>query len=235
MKIIDLFRKFYKKLSEEEKYKLLSEPRWIAASENPFGIDVLDCSSITQGMVAMTSDVKVAMTFGNLRTSQGLEYLGREPEDCCTVACELEYPPIQTPQDGPVFKAAAMEDKWDIYLFKSSLYFCRSWSGVLGYCAKIRSEKDKMHVMQIDYQKARADEPLDAVRDVDYLIKSHLYGAVVPHPLSRSMPNDPRKLAVESFSRFGHRCLYGTYDDTIRFKVETASASEDINKQGCFR
>ncbi|MEJ2110640.1 MAG: hypothetical protein P8Z37_12160 [Acidobacteriota bacterium] len=230
MGILKRFKKLKEKIREEEKYASPSEPRWIPASENQFGIDVLDCSSITQGMVAMTSDVKVAMTFEELRSSQGREYRDLKPEQCGTVAYELEYPPIQTPQDGPVFKATAMEDKWDIYLFNARLYFCRSWSGILGYRANIRSEKDKLYVMQIDYEKTRAENPLDAVRDVDYLIKSHLYGALVPHPLLRNVPSDPMSLAANSFSRFGQRCLYGTYDDTIKFKVRTTQHSGDANK-----
>jgi len=232
MGLADRFKKFLRTIREEEKYQPPPEPRWIAASENPFGIEILDCSPITQGMLAITGDVNVAMTFEKLRTSRGLEYLDREPEECCTVACKLEYPPIETPKDGPVFKAATMEDKWDIYLLNSRLYFCRSWSGILGYRANIRSEKDRLYVTQIDFEKARAEEPQEAVRDVDYLIKSHLYGALVPHPLSRKIPRDPQKLAANSFSMFGHRCLYGTYDDTIKFKVGTGPASRDLDKNG---
>ncbi len=123
-----------------------------------------------------------------------------------------------------------MEDKWDIYLYDARLYFCRSWSGVLAYRANIRVEADKLRVTQIDYAKARAEESVGAVREVDYLIKSHLYGAVVPHPLPRKMPRHPETLALNSFSRFGHRCFYGSYDDTLSINVVTRQASSDSNE-----
>ena len=219
MGVLARFKKLIGKASAEDPDPL-PELHWILASENPFGIDVLDCRRITQGMVSMTGDESVAKTFGMLRSSQGRECLGQKPKECLSVACELEYPPVQTPKDGPLFKAAVMEDKWDIYLYDSRLYFCRSWSGVLRYRARIRVETDKLCVTQIDYAKSRSKEPLDAVRVVDYLIKSHLYRVVVPHPFPRNMPNDPETLALDSFSRFGRRCRYGSYDDTLKVRVE---------------
>lgn len=231
MGIVAGVKRLLKRIREEEGYDSPTGLRWIPASENPFGIRILDCSSITQSMVAMTSEVNVAITFNKLRSSQGIEYLDREPKAYRSEACELEYPPIQTLEDGPVFKAAEMEDKWDIYLFHSQLYFCRSWSGILAYRAHVHSVSDKILVTQIDYEKQRANEPMDAVKDVDYLIKSHLYGVVVPHPLLRNITNDPKQLALDSFSRFGRRCLYGSHEDTTQIKVVPGMASWDSSKQ----
>ena len=71
MKIVARFKKLFENYRAEE-YDPPSELHWIPASENPFGLDILDCRSITQGMLSTTSDVKVAMTFDKLRSAQGL-------------------------------------------------------------------------------------------------------------------------------------------------------------------
>jgi len=173
----------------------------------------------------MTSDPSVAKTFSQLRGDSGSGYRSKKPDACQSVACDLEYPHLSGQQDGPVFKADAMEDKWDIYIYDDQLYFCRSWSGDLAYRATLRLEVDKLLVTQIDYAKPRAEKPVDAVRDVDYLIKSHVYGAVIPHPFPKNMPRDSEKLAFYSFARFGRRCLYGSYDDTLKIPVDKSGPS----------
>ena len=231
MGIVARFKKLLDIIREQGEYNAPVEYHWISASENPFGIDILDISSYTERVVSLTGDATVATTFNKFRSTQGREYIGQEPEECCSANCRLEYPPIQALQDGCVFKAATMEDKRDIYLFDFRLYFCRSWTGALAYRANVHSETDKLRVSQIDYAKPLEDDPLDAVRDVDYLIKSHIYDAVVPHPFPKKAPNNPKQLAIYSFSNFGRRCRYGSYDDTIKIKIGIGLESRNSNKR----
>src|SRR5438093_9740874 len=130
--------------------------------------------------------------------------------------CSLSYPAVQAPADGPLFKANEMEDKWDIYFFNPHLYFARSWGGQLIYRATVdfehKTEHETMMITRIEFA---ADHDAEfSRRSVDYLIKSHLLGAVTPHPIPRDVSAEPARIAAFSFSTFGRRCACGTYADT---------------------
>jgi hypothetical protein len=49
-----------------------SDLRWISSSENPFGIRVLDCRSVSHNMVSTTSSPQIAAKFTELRSSDGV-------------------------------------------------------------------------------------------------------------------------------------------------------------------
>ena len=87
--------------------------RWIPANECTFGIEVFDCGEFCQNMASMTSDPDVAAKFVGLRSSNGEEYRGQLPSNPLAIACQLSYPFSGEANDGPLFKAEEMEDKWD--------------------------------------------------------------------------------------------------------------------------
>jgi hypothetical protein len=60
----------------------------------------------------------------------------------------------------------------------------------------------------------KTDEKI-TLRDVDFLIKSHILSAKALHPLPRELGRDTQKLAVFSFSAYGRMGLYGTFEETI--------------------
>lgn len=193
----------------------------VPANQNPFGVEIWDCSAFTQNTLSTTGDPALALSFVNRRNSTGFEcrdqriaagMTGQPAEDVETISCDLAYPYQGDVQDGVVFKAECMEDKWDIYLYSPYLYFVRSWGGQLIYRATLRSEPGLVRVTQIEV--ARGEEADFNRRVVDFLIKSHLFRQDVPHPLPPTLPQEPGQIAVWSFSSFGRRCRYGTYADT---------------------
>ena len=54
-----------------------------------------------------------------------------------------------------------------------------------------------------------------AIRQVDFLVKSHLLSAMALHPLLAELGNDAEKQALRSFESYGRRALYGTLEETI--------------------
>jgi hypothetical protein len=198
--------------------RLASDPsteenlEWLEASANPFGIDVIDCSPVTKTMVSTTADPNIAATYTRLRSSLGEEYRHRGQELENSVDCRLAYPCSEPLDDGPLFKSLEMEDKWDIYLYDSTLYFARSWTGDLGYCAEVTFVGGEMVVSRVRF--AAGQDASFASRSVDFLIKSHVFGVQVPHPLPPDLETDSMTIAMFSFSSFGRRCAYGSYDDT---------------------
>lgn len=231
MSLWSVFKGFF---GGKEQPALRSDPlagvRWIPSAENPFGVDILDCRSFTQKMLAFTGDPQVAENFSALRGSKGEQYRGRTPNHSQRYACDLRYPPYDSEsREGPVFKAQEMEDKWDIYLYEGHLYFVRSWTGHLEYRAEIVFHPDSSNVIAIEGPKAFVEGDASyAVAVVDYLIRSHIGRMPIPHPLPRPTVQDPRELAIFSFQQYGRRGLFGTYADTTQIPVprrEQASPS----------
>lgn len=196
------------------------EVRWVPASENPWGVDVLDCTSVASSMVATTSSAEVARRFAALRGSFGDEHRGRRPEEAVTLACELSYPHRGETRDGPLHRAVEMEDKWDVFLFEGFLYFARSWTGELCHRAAITFHAEEARVTAVDTRRSlAARDPAFPIAEVDFLIRSHLYGLVLPHPLPSEAAHDPRELVLYSFSRYGRRGMFGAFADTTRLRA----------------
>lgn len=188
--------------------------RWVEAGASPFGVEVLDCTPVTQEAVAMAVDAEAAERWLRLRRSDGREHRGRSPQDASTTACRLAYRQPQRPPEGPVFKAEVMEDRWDVFHWDGRLHFVRSWSGTLVYRARVEWEDGRMHVAELEYPGGESPEL--AVREVDFLVRSHLFDELAPHPLPPGGSEDPQELAQASFARFGRRCRFGSFADTTR-------------------
>jgi len=198
----------------------LAGVRWISAGENPFGVEVLDCRSFSESVVAMTGDKKVAETYALLRSSSGEQHRGRAPEDSKPCDCDLRYPHRGATRDGPLFKSDVMEDKWDIYLYDGHLYFARSWTDDLVYRADIAFGDDDATVNAVEARRELVEgDPAYAIAVVDYLIRSHLYGDLALHPLPKTLADDQRQLAIFSFSQYGRRGVFGTFADSTRVRL----------------
>ncbi len=187
--------------------------RWLAPQENPFGIEILDCRPFALRMVAVTGDPEIAARFLQLRNSFGEELRGVIPKRARAVACSLAYPYQGEIQDGALFKAREMEDKWDIYLYEGYLYFSRSWTGELIFRARMEFTPEITSVTAIE--TASPDEDFFIIQQVDYLIRSHLFKRQVPHPLPKNLGRDAQQLALYSFSQYGRRGLYGSFSNTL--------------------
>jgi hypothetical protein len=190
--------------------------QWVPADENPFGVDVLECSAFARSMVAMTSSADVARRFSELRGSQGAHC--RTDDSAGTiVSCQLEYP-LDTHAEGPVFLSQQMEDKWDVFLVGSELCFSRSWTGQVAYRAAVTFDRSRAILTHVR-SMSDGDSPDAAVGVVDYLIKSHVYGLVAPHPLAGGPAGTDKDLAYWSFGRYGRRGVFGARADVTHLRV----------------
>jgi hypothetical protein len=171
-------------------------------------------------MVSTTEDPNVATRFVELRKSTGKQYIGKLPPNAVTVQCELAYPHTGQCKDGPLFVAEVMEDKWDIYLYDGYVYFTRSWTGDLVFRAKISFTASQATITSIDANvQVASQSPTFIVRQVDFLVKSHLYKRQVPHPLPADLPNEIQSIALYSFSQYGRWASFATYEDTSQICI----------------
>ena len=187
---------------------------WLAPDENPWGLEVLDCTEPARTVTSATRSAEIAKKFAQLRHFDGQELMKANLTAVVSLPCSLSYAIDKRPPDGPVFKSRIMEEKWDIYLYGEYLYFCRSWRGDLMYRAAAKCDVPALTISRLDVLFSGTDKNI-AVQEVDFLVKSHLLFAKALHPLPRGLSKDPQQLALVSFTSYGRMGLYGTFEDTI--------------------
>lgn len=188
--------------------------RWLTADDpdNPFGIEGFDCRVFTQSMLSTTSNPRIAETFLAERRRLVIDDPAMLPEGATEAACALSYAYRGEAGDGALCKAATMEEKWDIYLCGDRLHFCRSWTGQPVFVAAFAHHDDTISIDRIWTSGA----PDFSIRQIDYLIRSHLFRTPAAHPLPDDLPREPHAIASYSFSQYGKRCGFGVYGDTTR-------------------
>ena len=193
---------------------------WLDKTNNPFGILCLDCRAFSRPWLSTTKDPKVAAQFSELRKSSGKQHIGKLPPNVVSLACDLAYPHDGQSKDGPLFIAEVMEDKWEVYLYEGYLYFARSWTGDLVFRARINFTASQANITSIDADgQAASQNSTYIVRQVDFLVKSHLYRREVPHPLPEDLANDTQVIALFSFSQYGRWASFATYEDTTQIRI----------------
>jgi len=190
---------------------------WLSPEKNPYGVPVVDCRAFSRVMHSVTSDAKVVESYMRLRSSTGKEHSGQSPPRARLIPCKLRYPWRRMPADGPLFRAEAMEDKWDIYLYDGFLYFARSWNGDLIFRTAVQFANSEAKVTALEACEDVAADAELTIQQVDFLIKSHVLRLEVPHPLPANFPDDTTKIAAYSFNLYGRQASYATYADTTAF------------------
>ncbi len=118
---------------------------------NPFNKGFWDIRSFTSTVVSSTTDKTIAESFNRLRGDDGRGFIGRAPANGKTATAHLQYEYNGDAPEGISFKAARMEEKWDIYIYGGRFYFARSWIGTLEFVAGFRVAEKALIVDSIDY------------------------------------------------------------------------------------
>ena len=191
------------------------ESTWIEANENPFKMRIFDCREYALKMISTTLNQETANKFLELRNSDGTELIGKFPEN--GVKCEVDFN-FETEgehlPDGILFKSSKMEEKWDIFKYVNFIFFVRSWTGELEYfCNYIPTKTGfKVDLIVVDENKIDIDDEYFEFKVVQFLIHSHILGYPVPHPIPKILENDNTKILNYSFSMFGNKGLYASYE-----------------------
>lgn len=199
--------------------------RWLAADDpdNVFGIEGYDCAAYVDSRISTTTDPRIANSFLEGRTGVGAQHMGQLPEDAVSLECAMTYELTAPLEAGVVFRATEMEDKWDIFRHGHRILFCRSWTGQLALFAEVRQDGSSLAVYRVwATSKLAHDDPELPVRQVDYLIRSHVLGRTVPHPLPSDLPRRAQDVGDYSFAIFGRNCDFGSFEDTMARPVADA-------------
>lgn len=178
---------------------------------------VLDCRAFIANLTAWTANPEVAKQFTQARFRDGREYLDQRPKNALQLPANLSFPYNGTHEDGPIFMAQVMEEKWDMFLHGNRLYVARSWTSKLVIVATCHFLADRVEVSNIevddDYVVGQSNYPAQLL---DFLIKSHMSRWLVAHPMPQSwLGKSAEELAKLSFGSFGRFGLFGTFENTI--------------------
>lgn len=188
---------------------------WVAADQNPYGVRMVDCRSLTRTLPANSDEPQVAARFLELRRADGEAYRDRSPNNSQDVSCALSYP-SRVGGDGPIHLCRVMEDKWDVFELGPSWVFASSWTGDLVYRVLRTPDHDGVSVHRVEFDADRVSEgPEFALRQADFLVKHLLYDWQGPHPIPPGFSQDLRSIAEYSFEAYGRRGSFATFEDTL--------------------
>lgn len=194
--------------------------------DNPFQEEVLDCRAVALSFFSTTKDEAVARSFNNLRKSDGSESRGKLPDQAIIVDCELRFPYSGQHNDGPIFIAKAMEDKWDFYAYDNRLYVRRSWTGQLTHVAELEYSSDTVAIRRIHCEPNTVFNTHDfAVAQLHFLITTHMGRTLIPFPILPDFPRTAAKAtALMAFTTYGRRAQFGRYIKLLKQEGSSSSA-----------
>lgn len=204
------------KIQDNENYEL----KWIEANDNPFKLKIFDCREYAMKMISTTQNEDIVKSFFSTRQSDGKEYIGKFPNNGAKIEVDLNFFCKHISEfkdgipDGILAKASTMEQKWDIYKYANFIFYVRSWTSELVYFSNyIPTEKGfKIDLIVLDDSKIKEDDPYFDLKVVEFLVHSHILNLQVPHPIPKSLEDNAEKIATFSFSLFGNRGYYATYE-----------------------
>ena len=207
-------------LGRQNENKETFEMKWIEANDNPYKLRVFDCREYAVNSISTTQNEEIAKSFSSTRQSDGKEYIGKFPHNGAKVEVDLNFYTKIFPgfengiADGVLFKAKSMEEKWDIYKYANFIFYVRSWTGEIIYFSNYIDTDTgfKVDLIVLDDSKIDDSNPQFEFLVVEYLIHSHILNLTVPHPIPKTLKDDPESISAYSFSMFGNRGYFATYD-----------------------
>ncbi len=187
----------------------------ISATDNPWGVDILDCRAVAKVWRSATSDSAVASKFNQLRVSDGRQHIGAEPLPNRVEGHLTLHIPVTAPE-GMLFRSTQMEDKWDIFHFEGRLYVARSWTGALCYTGRIHCDGT---FTTIDEIQTWGNDAAYAKKELHFLMAGMCQYHPMPAPLPVSdFPGPERRFAIAHasqhlFSSFGRFAWFATVAD----------------------
>ncbi len=179
-----------------------SQPRWVAADQNPFGVAILDLTPVTRDLTAWSSDPVCASNAVSFGGDDGSTFVGVLPHEPTSVALDLRYPTDNVLADGPLFLPSHMEQKWALFLRDGKLIFVRSWRREVVAIADVSVANGEAILSRLTGSVAGGAK-LRPERVVDFLVRTHVLGDPFPAPIDTAEGRDLTQLAHECFSLFG--------------------------------
>ncbi|WP_109698201.1 ankyrin repeat domain-containing protein [Chitinophaga deserti] len=220
---------FLKKWFGKEKKDEPQEPalNWIAPTQNPWGIQLLDLRPITKNMLATSTDPQCATNAVSYQAEDGLTFIGMQPEDSTEISCNITIPIDTMLAPGVLFNPQTMEHKWAIYYYQNTLIFVRSWQRQV-YITAQTAQVDNALVITSIKGSINNESAAFTRRLVKYLLISYCIEQVVPAPLPPELADSPNDAALWAFSTYGDMAEVGVFDESFDPPVEQPLRSHSL-------
>lgn len=213
---------------------------WIDASENPWGIKLLDLRPITQGMLATSQNPQMAANAVSYSSDDGTSFINQEPESGNEITAEISFPvdPILAP--GVLFIPDVMENKWAIFFHQNRIIFVRSWLRKVVVTAETSQQNGRLYIHKVRGQFSGDDKPEFTRAIVKFLLISHAIGEIFPAPLPNNLSFDLKSAGLWAMSMYGNMAHVGTFASNFEGSTQSpirsysllhiATARNDIDK-----
>ncbi|MFK7002083.1 ankyrin repeat domain-containing protein [Flavobacterium oreochromis] len=223
---------FLSKLFGKDKNKETSSDEipfhWIEASENPWGIRVLDLRPFTQTMISTSQNPQMATNAISYGGEDGTLFWKQEPKNNSTITCDFSIPIDKSLQPGVLFVPETMEHKWAIYFDGENLIFVRSWLREVFVTAKTTQKDNKLIISSIKGEFTENESPEFKISILRFLLISHSIGEIVPAPLPKELEAQHNILGNWAFSTYGNMVHIGLFDYDYEPKTKNPLRSHSL-------
>jgi len=194
---------------------------WLGADQTPFGVPLLDVAPMARAARSSPRQPEQAEAARRaLEAETGARFASWTPAAEATVtACDLSFAVDPGgPPDGALFRPRVLEEKWGLYVCGDHIIGVRAWTAEPAFRLTLIRQGDTCRVTSVAGELGdggdAATDPDHRARVVDYLLRSHGLGEILPAPLPVGARSVKRSTVARMlFQRFGRRALAGTEAD----------------------
>ena len=219
---------------------------WVPASENPFGVPILDLIRVTGSIIAASGDPRAA----EISISWASKMVSEVPMDFApksSFPCDLRYAADADLPDGWLFVPSVMEEKWVIGYKGGRVWMIRSWTGKVLATGKTRREEGHLVVERIDASDDVLTTFGEPIPTFDWMLRAHALGQVLPLPVNEKGARLLEATPLAAFSSYGRvaRCastswapppparpLRSTSDLAVAVRMERAERVAELATAG---
>lgn len=186
-------------------------PRWLTASDNRFGVPVLDFSAAVADLTAVSKDPECAAQLVAWKTATGDELEVDDILDQTPVSVNLEFTSVDPLPDGLAYTPAAMADKWVIAVRGPHLVFARSWSGSVELVASFTMADGVLRVHELRAGPQCAISTLGELEATcSWLLRTHALAEMLPLPVHKAGAELLEGQPLTAFSMYGRHAVCAT-------------------------
>lgn len=185
---------------------------WIEASDNQWGIKLLDLRPVAEKMLSTSKDPRMAQNAISYGGEDGTTFIGQEPDNKDVADANIIIPIRGRLESGVLFNPSEMEHKWAIYYHQQKIIFVRSWLRKVFVIAETSQKDGHLIVEKISGKFTENETPDYTCKSLQFLLISHALRQVEPAPLPEELEGSPYQAAMWSFSNYGNMAIIGTFD-----------------------
>jgi hypothetical protein len=191
---------------------------WIQATNNPWGVPILDVRPLTHSLVSTSSDIQCATNAISYNQEDGSCFVGQKPPLEKSINTNILYAKDRVLANGPIFIPSKMEHKWAIFCYENNIICVRSWIRKVFVLANVDQSGENICISSLtgSFDGNEYDDSYHLSSTFDYLIRSHAMELPFPVPISEEIAEDPYAAAMWCFSCFGDMAMFAT-----PYKIET--------------